>query len=85
MPRYMDVHNNVGPEHLTPEAVAKYHKMDTDTQDKFGVQYLTYWYDPATGKVFCLSEAPSREAAMAVHAASHGFLADEIFEVIEGK
>lgn len=85
MPRYMDVHNHVDARYLTPEAAAEAHKMDLAVQDRFGVQYLMYWFDPVTGKVFCLCEAPSKEAAIAVHAASHGVLADEIFEVTEGR
>jgi hypothetical protein len=36
------------------------------------------------GKVFCLCEAPSREAAIAVHREAHGLVADEIIEVKEG-
>ena len=43
-----------------------------------------YWYDEATGKVFCLAEAPSPEAAEAVHREAHGLLADSIVEVKEG-
>jgi len=37
------------------------------------------------GKVFCLVDAPSKEAAAAVHREAHGLLADEIIEVKEGK
>ena len=48
------------------------------------MSYLRYWYDEATGKVFCLAEAPSAEAAIAVHREAHGLLADEITEVREG-
>jgi hypothetical protein len=35
--------------------------------------------------VFCLVEAPSKEAAIAVHREAHGMTADEIFEVKEGR
>jgi hypothetical protein len=52
-------------------------------QERHGVRYLKYWYDPASGRVFCLSEAPSKEAALAVHRESHGQMPDEIFEVQE--
>jgi hypothetical protein len=48
-----------------------------------GTGYLRYWFDPATGRVFCLSEAPSSQAALAVHREAHGQLPDEIFEVQE--
>ena len=42
-------------------------KRDLEVQAKYGVRFLKYWYDETTGKVFCLSEAPSKDAAMAVH------------------
>jgi hypothetical protein len=34
--------------------------------------------------VFCLAEAPSKEAAEIVHQEAHGLVADEIIEVKEG-
>ena len=82
MPLYLDVHNKV--EALTGEAVAGAHKRDLEVQGKYGVKYLRYWYDEGTGKVFCLVEAPSKEAAAAVHREAHGLVADEIIEVKEG-
>ena len=57
---------------------------DLAVQAKHDVKYLRYWYDEATGKVFCLAEAPSPEAAAAVHLEAHGLLADSIVEVKEG-
>jgi hypothetical protein len=48
------------------------------------VKYLQYWVNEAEGKVVCLVEAPSAEAAVAVHKEAHGLLADQIFEVTEG-
>jgi hypothetical protein len=48
------------------------------------VKYLRYWFDEGTGRVFCLVEAPNKEAAIAVHRAAHGLVADEITEVREG-
>jgi uncharacterized protein DUF4242 len=81
MPRFMDIHTV---EPGTPaEAVAEAHQRDLALQSKYGVRYLKYWYDPATGKVFCLSDAPNREAALAVHRESHGMMPDDIFEVEE--
>jgi hypothetical protein len=49
------------------------------------VKYHKYWFDETSGKVFCLVEAPSKEAAEAVHREAHGLLADEITEVKEGE
>jgi hypothetical protein len=82
MPLYMDTHHKV--EGLTAEAVTAAHVKDLEVQDKYGVKYLRYWYDEGTGKVFCLCEAPSKEAAEAVHREAHGGVADEITEVKEG-
>jgi hypothetical protein len=82
MPLYMDVHNHVPG--LTAEAVADAHAKDLAIQQKYGVEYLKYWYDENTGRVFCLVSAPNKEAAMAVHREAHGLVADEITEVKEG-
>jgi hypothetical protein len=82
MPLFIDVHNHV--EGLTADAAAHAHEADLKTQDKYDVKYLRYWYDEATGKVFCLIEAPSKEAAIAVHREAHGLLADDLTEVKEG-
>lgn len=82
MPLFMDIHHHV--EGLTADAVAQAHAEDLKTQERYGVKYLRYWYDESTGKVFCLVEAPSMEAAVAVHREAHGLVADEIVEVKEG-
>ena len=82
MPLFMDTHGHI--EGLTADAVAEAHAADVRTQEKYGVKYLRYWFDENSGKVFCLIEAPSKEAANAVHQEAHGLLADEIIEVKEG-
>jgi Nickel responsive protein SCO4226-like len=80
---YLDIHNHV--DGLTAEAVEGAHARDLETQGKYDVNVLKYWFDEGTGKVFCLIEAPSKEAAIAVHREAHGLLADELIEVREGK
>ncbi len=82
MPLYLDTHDYVPG--LTGEAVAAAHARDLEVQAKYGVDYRRYWYDEATGKVFCLVEAPSPEVAEAVHREAHGLLADSFQEVKEG-
>jgi hypothetical protein len=82
MPLFIDVHEHV--EGATPEAVAHAHQADLNTQGKYGVKYLRYWYNQQSGKIFCLVEAPNKEAAIAVHREAHGLVADEILEVTEG-
>ena len=49
------------------------------------MKYLRYWVDEADGKVFCLVEAPSADAAITVHKEAHGLVADKIYEVVEGE
>lgn len=82
MPLYLDTHDHVPG--LTGEAVAQAHARDVEVGPKYAVSYLRYWYDEATGKVFCLVEAPSAQAAEDVHREAHGLLADHIQEVTEG-
>jgi len=82
MPLYLDVHNKI--DGLTTDLAAEAHRKDLEVQQKHGVNYLRYWFDEGTGKVFCLVQAPSKEAAEAVHRESHGLVADEIIEVKEG-
>ena len=81
MPLFMDVHTVEG---ASAEAVAGAHKQDLAIQDRYGVKYLRYWLDESTGRIFCLAEAPTMDAAVKVHREAHGLLADEIFQVIEG-
>lgn len=82
MPRFLDMHI-VPPGEVTPEMLAQAHQLDLSVQHKHGVRYVKYWYDAATGRVFCLSDAPSKEAALAVHREAHGQMPDDIFEVEE--
>ena len=79
---YMDIHKNV--EGLTAEAVMGAHQRDLEVQKKYGVNYVDYWYEEESGTVFCLVEAPSKEAAAAVHKEAHGLVADEIIAVAQG-
>lgn len=83
MPLFMDYHRGV--DGLTAEAVADAHRRDLEIQDAHDVRYLRYWFDEAGGKVFCLVDAPSAEAAISVHRAAHGLTADELIPVREGR
>jgi hypothetical protein len=82
MPLYIDQHKNL--EGLTAEAAAEAHQKDLETQDEYEVKYHNYWYNEEKGEIFCLVEAPSEEAAEAVHREAHGLTADEITEVKKG-
>ena len=83
MPLFMDVHDTL-PDGATAADVAGAHAEDLKVQDRYGVNYRSYWVDEANGKVFCLVEAPDADAAIAVHREAHGLLADHIHPVVEG-
>ena len=82
MPLYMDVHTITGG--VSADDVANAHKADLETQGKHNISCLRYWVDEKEGKVFCLVEAPSADAASTVHREAHGLVADDVFEVKEG-
>lgn len=78
MPIFLDRHD-VG--EASAENVAKLHVKDLEVQDKYGVKFLTYWYDSARGTTFCLVDAPNQETADKVHAEAHGHVANEMIAV----
>ena len=82
MPLYLDTHEHVPG--LTADGLAAAHARDLECQGTHGVNYMRYWFDEATGKVYCLAEAPSAADMAAVHAEAHGIMADLIVEVTEG-
>jgi hypothetical protein len=82
MPLYMDMHSIDGG--VAVKAVREAHLADLQAQDQYGVRYLRYWVDEDNGKVFCLVDAPSSDAAARVHKEAHGLDAQDIFPVVEG-
>ena len=82
MPLFMDIHGIDGG--VAMDDVAKAHLADLQAQGAHDVQYLRYWVDETEGRVFCLVEAPSAQAAADVHREAHGLLADHIYRVQEG-
>ncbi|MGH3735239.1 MAG: DUF4242 domain-containing protein [Micromonosporaceae bacterium] len=82
MPLFMDHHAKV--EGLTAEAVAGAHQADQQIQAEYGVDYQQYWFDEASGQVWCLVSAPDANAAIEVHRKAHGLVADDITEVKAG-
>jgi class 3 adenylate cyclase len=80
VPFFMDRHEFSG---LTAAEAAVAHLKDLEVQDRFGVRFLTYWFDEQRQTAFCLAEAPDADALEAVHRASHGFMAYQIIEVDE--
>jgi class 3 adenylate cyclase len=78
MPLFMDIHTVEG---ATADALAEAHKADLAVQDKHCVHCLKYWFNEDHGKVFCLIDAPTAEAAAAVHSEAHGLMAEKIIEI----
>lgn len=82
MPLFMDVHTIA--DGVAIDDVKKAHEADLQTQGPYEVNYLRYWVNEAKGKVFCLVDAPSADAASTVHREAHGLVAGEIYPVAEG-
>ncbi len=82
MPLFLDEHEFIPG--LTAAGLAQAHARDVEVGPSRGVTYLRYWYDEATGKVFCLVDAPTPEAANEVHREAHGLVADRLLAVTEG-
>jgi hypothetical protein len=69
VPFFMDRHEFVG---LSAEEAALAHLKDLKIQGRYGVRFLTYWFDEERQTAFCLAKAPSADAVEEVHRASHG-------------
>ena len=78
MPEFMDVHD--GMHGISNELLAQAHQADLDIQASEGVNFKHAWADPESGKVFCLSEAPSAEAVKRIHQRA-GHPTEQVFEV----
>jgi class 3 adenylate cyclase len=75
----MDLHENLGD--VTEDDIKGAHQRDLEIQERYGVHFLTYWFNSPDGQAFCLVEAPTKEAAIAVHKESHGLVPHNIVEV----
>lgn len=65
MAQFMDVHDGfVG---VTKEQLAEAHAADLAIESEEGVHFERAWLDPESGKVFCLSTGPSKEAVARIH------------------
>ncbi|MFF2809512.1 SCO4226 family nickel-binding protein [Streptomyces sp. NPDC058000] len=78
MAKFMDVHH--GMKGVTAEQLQAAHQADLAIEGAEGVHFEHAWADPASGDVFCLSEAPSADAVQRVHERA-GHRADEIHPV----
>ena len=78
MPVFLDCHDMSG---KAAEDVADAHCQDLAVQNKYGVRFLTYWFDSERKTGFCLIDAPDAETADRVHVEAHGGRADHVIEV----
>lgn len=78
MPLFMDRHFSENP---TREAIELAHQKDLDIQEKYGVKFVTYWFDEMRGTTFCLVEAESESIIRKVHQEAHGDIPGEIIPV----
>jgi len=85
MPLFMDLHKasdyNVKP---TMQEIKQNHIADLTVQHKYGVRFIQYWINEEDGLVFCMMEAPNKEACAAVHNEAHGDMACNIIELKGG-
>ena len=78
MPIYMDVHIVPG---VTAKDVAEAHKLDLGIQHEHSCKCMTYWLDEQRESIFCLIEAPSKEAVEEMHNKAHGLIPNKVIEV----
>jgi AraC-like DNA-binding protein len=78
MPIYMDVHILPG---VTAKDIAAAHSKDLMVQDEHHCKCMTYWIDETRESVFCLIEAPAKEAVLEMHEKAHGAVPHKIIEV----
>ena len=78
MPIYMDVHNVPG---VKARDVAEAHQKDLLHQEEYGCKAMTYWVDEKRETIFCLVEAPDKQAVEEMHNKAHGLIPNKIIEV----
>lgn len=79
MPIFMDRHEVS--ESTTAEALAMLHQEDLKIEQDFGCRGFTYWFDDQRKHVFCLIEAPNKQAIIDMHKQAHGDVPNMIIEV----
>lgn len=78
MPIYMDVHIVPG---VKADAVAAAHYKDLLHAPDFACKCMTYWVDEDRESIFCLIEAPNKDAVVNMHSIAHGLVPNKIIEV----
>ncbi|MDQ2854405.1 MAG: SCO4226 family nickel-binding protein [Chloroflexota bacterium] len=65
MTKFMDIHD--GFFGVTEAELQAAHDADLAIEAEEGVHFERAWLDPESGKVFCLSTGPSKDAVMRIH------------------
>ena len=65
MAKFMDVHS--GFFGVSEEQLREAHERDLAVEGEEGVHFERAWLDPESGKAFCLSSGPSKEAIQRIH------------------
>ena len=78
MPIYMDVHIVPG---VKAKNVAEAHRQDLLHQEEYGCKCMTYWIDEMRESIFCLIEAPDKDAVKEMHRKAHGLVPNKVIEV----
>ena len=74
----MDLHILPG---VKARDVAEAHLKDMLIQEDHACICMTYWIDEKRGNVFCLIDAPDKDAVIAMHNKAHGLVPNRIIEV----
>jgi AraC-like DNA-binding protein len=74
----MDVHIVPG---VKAKDVAAAHTKDLFHQEEYACKCMTYWIDEQRESIFCLIEAPDKEAVEQMHSRAHGLIPNKIIEV----
>jgi len=78
MAKFLDVHEGfVG---ATAEQFQKAHEADLAIEKDEKVHFERAWLDPTSGKAFCISSGPNKEAVMRVHQRA-GHPTAEVYEI----
>ncbi|HEY4063054.1 MAG TPA: DUF4242 domain-containing protein [Puia sp.] len=80
---YIDVHH-LEPGKVTYAAVEEAHQKDLAAEKQYGVSFIKFWVDEKEGNVYCLSSAPDSESIRKTHAAAHGLLPEQVYQVTSG-
>jgi class 3 adenylate cyclase len=68
----------------TRKALEDAHRKDLAIQGRYGIKFLTYWFDEDRQTAFCLVDSPDKHTISEVHNKAHGDVPNEIIEVDPG-